>query len=43
MAGMWEQRQVFDGTYSFEDLLDVHELLDIREENERRARIAAEK
>jgi hypothetical protein len=35
MAGMWRQHELFDGTYSFDDLLQVHEFLDTREENER--------
>jgi len=35
MAGMWRQHELFDGTYSFNDLLQVHEFLDTREENER--------
>ena len=33
---MWSQRELFDGTYTFRDLLDMHEFLDIREENTRR-------
>ncbi|HEX4209510.1 MAG TPA: hypothetical protein VHY56_03890 [Candidatus Binataceae bacterium] len=37
LAGIWTHREIFDGTYSFEDLLDAHELLDFREENQRRA------
>jgi hypothetical protein len=35
MAGMWRQRELSDGTYDFSDLLDAHEFLDTREENER--------
>ncbi len=38
MAGMWRQHETWDGTYSFEDLLDAHEILDIKAENERRMR-----
>ena len=38
IAGMWQQCQVFDGTYDFVDLLDAHELLDVKDENERRVR-----
>jgi hypothetical protein len=37
-AGLWRQRETFDGTYSFADLLDAHELLDLQVEAERRAR-----
>lgn len=36
MAGVWKQRETFDGTYTFEDLLDAHEILDIKAENENR-------
>ena len=36
MAGVWKQKETFDGTYSFEDLLDAHEILDIKAENENR-------
>ncbi len=36
LAGLWRHCELFDGTYSFEDLLDVHELLDVKAENERR-------
>ena len=31
-----------DGTYSLEDLLDVHEMMTVKAENERRARAQAE-
>lgn len=41
-AGLWQQHQLSDGTYTFEDLVDVHELLDVRAENERRVRAASE-
>lgn len=36
MAGMWRQHETFDGTYTLDDLLDAHEMLDLKEENERR-------
>ena len=42
MAGIWQQHQLWDGTYDFEDLLDAHEFLYVREENKRRAHAAAE-
>lgn len=35
--GMWKQHEVFDGTYSLEDLLDAHEMLLVMNENKRRA------
>jgi hypothetical protein len=42
MAGMWKQHEVFDGTYTLDDLLDAHEMLEVRFENERRAYVAAQ-
>lgn len=33
---------MWDGTYDFDDLLDAHEMLAVKAENERRARAAAE-
>lgn len=36
------QRELWDGTYTFDDLLDAHELLDVKEENLRRAEDARE-
>ena len=41
MAGMWKQHEVWDGTYTFEDLLDAHEILAVKAANEHRARAAA--
>lgn len=41
MAGMWKQHQVWDGTYTLDDLLDAHEILEIKHENERRSYEAA--
>jgi hypothetical protein len=38
MAGYWKQHEVFDGTYDIDDLLDIHELIIIKSENEKRAR-----
>jgi hypothetical protein len=35
-AGLWQQREL--DSYTFEDLIDIHELLDTRAENERRQR-----
>lgn len=42
VAGMWRQHEVWDGTYSLGDLLDAHEMLMVRNENERRQREQAE-
>jgi hypothetical protein len=36
LAGLWRHAELFDGTYTLEDLFDAHELLDVREENDRR-------
>lgn len=41
-AGIWRQHEMWDGTYDFDDLLDAHEMLAVKAENERRARAAAE-
>jgi len=37
-SNYWKQREVFDGTYTIDDLLDIHELMIIKTENERRFR-----
>lgn len=34
---MWRQCEVWDGTYTLDDLLDAHEILAVTHENERRA------
>jgi hypothetical protein len=34
---MWRQHEVWDGTYTFDDLLDAHEMLAVKAENRRRA------
>ena len=36
-AGMWAQRELFDGTYDFADLLDIHEYLDVKDANAERS------
>jgi len=41
MVGMWQQHQLWDGTYTLDDLLDAHEMLEVKQENERRAYDAA--
>ena len=40
-AGLWRQHELWDGTYTFDDLLDALELLAVTRENERRAAEAA--
>ena len=39
-AGLWKQHELWDGTYTLDDLLDILELLQVTRENERRAREA---
>jgi hypothetical protein len=34
LAGMWTHREAVDGTFTFADLMDVHELLDVKAANE---------
>ncbi|MBQ6507358.1 MAG: hypothetical protein IJI08_08565 [Clostridia bacterium] len=36
-AGYWRQHELWDGTYTLDDLLDILELIAFRQENERRA------
>ncbi len=33
MAGTWQQCQVWDGTYTLDDLLDWHEMASVKAEN----------
>lgn len=33
-AGLWTHREAIGDAFTFEDLLDAHELLDVREQNE---------
>ena len=35
-AGMWRQHELWDGTYTLDDLLDAVEMIRVRRENERR-------
>jgi hypothetical protein len=39
---MWQQHEVFDGTYTLDDLLDAHEILAMKYENQNRAQEATE-
>ena len=36
-AGLWRQHELWDGTYTLDDLLDIVELIRVRRENENRA------
>lgn len=40
-AGLWKQHELWDGTYTFDDLLDIVEMIQVRNENEARAAEAA--
>ena len=40
-AGLWRQHEMWDGTYTLDDLLDAVELILVRRENEKRAAEAA--
>jgi len=42
MAGFWTHRDIIDGVFTFDDLLDAHEMLEVRCENGERAREAAQ-
>ena len=39
--GYWRQYELWDGTYTLDDLLDIAELVRVRRENENRATEAA--
>ena len=36
--GYWKQHELWDGTYTLDDLLDIVELIRVRRENEWKAR-----
>ena len=40
-VGLWKQHELWDGTYTLDDLLDAAELIQVRRENEIRAAEAA--
>jgi len=42
IAGVWEQKELWDGSYTLDDLADMHEILLVKTENQERAREAAE-
>ncbi len=37
MHNLWKQHELWDGTYTLDDLLDIIEMLEVKAENERRA------
>jgi hypothetical protein len=39
--GYWRQHELWDGTYTLDDLLDITELIRIRRGNQKRAAAAA--
>lgn len=34
MAGHWRQHELWDGTYTLDDLADMHEIMIVQAENE---------
>jgi len=36
-AGKWLQHELWDGTYTLDDLFDILEVMQVQSENERRA------
>lgn len=36
LAGYWKQHEIWDGTYTLDDLLDITEAMIVKSENERR-------
>ena len=34
-VGLWKQHELWDGTYTLNDLLDILEVFQVRQENER--------
>lgn len=40
---MWRQHELWDGTYTLDDLMDAHEMLAVKAENQRRAEEYAER
>ena len=43
MLNYWKQHETWDGTYNLTDLLDIREMIMVKQENELRAREAAER
>ena len=42
LAGIWAHKDLIGDVFTFDDLLDVHELLDVKAENERRLYLSHE-
>ena len=38
LAGHWRQSELSDGTYDLDDLMDIVEVMQVKNENERRQR-----
>jgi hypothetical protein len=36
MAGDWKQKELWDGSYTLQDLMDWHEMQVVKNENQRR-------
>ncbi|MEI6580040.1 MAG: hypothetical protein WCN92_11355 [Eubacteriales bacterium] len=43
MTGKWKQHELWDDTYTFDDLQDILELIEVENENSRRAYAWAER
>lgn len=43
IAGRWQQHELWDGTYTLDDLLDCLEIINVENENVRRAQEEAER
>ena len=43
MAGFWTHRDIVEDVFTLDDLLDAHEMLQVKNENEWRAQEAAER
>ena len=41
--GLWRQHELWDGTYTLDDLLDISEVIRVKRENEWRAAEAADR
>lgn len=42
IAGLWQHKDLIEGFYTLDDLLDIHEVMDLKEENQQRGRAWAE-
>jgi hypothetical protein len=42
-AGFWKQHELWDGTYNLDDLLDIHEMMAVQNENKARSYEAMER